>query len=218
MKIALFHKNSYICTFSLITLQTALGAAHCLRNTDVRDLYGTIGNGNKMLGEKISFSAMYKHPFLKPSGFHDIATLILRKPIDKQQIPNVSPIALPLRDREFTKGTATVTGWGRKDSESQSDILQMAEVELIDPEPWIHVYPQLDKSQIAVIAEGVILYPGDSGGPLTYVTEEGYQVIIGVLSYSLSNATIPHIFCSTGKHLEWIKVYTVGKLTFRDVC
>ncbi|XP_067137176.1 serine protease grass-like [Centruroides vittatus] len=170
-----------------------------------------------MLGVKISFSAMYKHPFCKPSGFHDIATLILRKPIEKQQMPNVSPIALPLTDREFIEGTATVAGWGRKDSGSQSDILQIAEVELIDPEPWIHVYPRLDKSQIAVIAEGVILYPGDSGGPLIYVTEEGYRVIIGVSSYGLSNVTIPHIFCSTGKHLEWIKVYTVGKLTFRDV-
>ncbi|XP_023227546.1 trypsin-like, partial [Centruroides sculpturatus] len=107
---AIFHLTRYHGAFSMITTQTAIGAAHMLNGNAIEDLEGRICDVNKFNGKLVYFDRKVLHPDFQGTNINDIGLLILKQSVS--DLCDVNPIALPVRQRSFVHGHAKMAGWG----------------------------------------------------------------------------------------------------------
>ncbi|XP_067134067.1 clotting factor G beta subunit-like [Centruroides vittatus] len=216
--VAIFRKNKFRGGFSLITSKTLVGAAHVIDRDGMVDLFGRIRNVNKYRGEKIKFASRILHPDYVPGIFYnDIALLILQTGIN-----NISPIALPPRNLEFTKGDATFAGWGltgRRKGDKTS-FLRFAKVNVVDPQQPSNKFNFTSTGkEIMTVTPGVHGMNGDSGSPLM-ITEQnqlGRYILIGVLSSCSTDDHEPDVYMSTSAYFDFIQNKSIGTPTYVDV-
>ncbi|XP_023223257.1 uncharacterized protein LOC111624597 [Centruroides sculpturatus] len=178
-------EDYFLGCYSLITTKTALGAARPIVEKEPDEIYGTIGNKDKFLGQKVNFKELIPHPYYKGTVFlYDIAVLILDN--DVSLPPHVQTIALPRTNKEYYSGMATMVGWGiiGTDRKDTTRFLKATSVSIVNASDTIYKDNPLYESRSVVLTQqaDVSIMPGDSGGPLVYEKDDGKRVQIGVLS------------------------------------
>ncbi|XP_067126912.1 chymotrypsin-2-like [Centruroides vittatus] len=213
---SIFYLRIYLGAFSMITTQTAIGAAHVLDGKAVEDLQGRICDVNKFNGKLVHFVRKVVHPDFRRTTINDIGLLILNQSVC--DLCDVIPVALPVRHRSFVHGHAKMAGWGwigPNPGEIARNLI-VADLQLIDPKPYKYFFNiTLTGKEILTKTPGIRAMPGDSGSPLIYTDDTGNQLLIGVMSggvYELNDA--PDIFIATSEYYDFIKDNSVGELTF----
>ncbi|XP_067126922.1 chymotrypsin-2-like [Centruroides vittatus] len=213
---SIFLLNKYRGAFSMITTETAIGAAHMIYGKAVEDLQGRICDVNKFNGKLVHFVRKVVHPDFRRTTINDIGLLILNQSVC--DLCDVIPVALPVRHRSFVHGHAKMAGWGwiGPNRANKAINLVVADMQLIDPKPYKYFFNvTLTGKEILTKTPGIRAMPGDSGAPLIYTDECDNQLLIGVMSagvYKMEEA--PDIFMATSAYYDFIKDNSVGELTF----
>lgn len=106
--------------------------------------------------------------------------------------------------------TFSVTGWGRTENETLSDVLMEAQITQQVPGICRAAYHMDIKStQLCVGEEGRDSCNGDSGGPLSYVSyynETQRIVLFGIVSFGSRQCAQgdPGVYTNVGSFMPWI--------------
>uniref|UniRef100_A0A672V6J6 Transmembrane serine protease 4 n=1 Tax=Strigops habroptila TaxID=2489341 RepID=A0A672V6J6_STRHB len=214
-QVSLQYKREHICGGSIIDRSWILTAAHCFKNNPIVQRWRVKAGSNLLSGtttlavEKVFLAGEMP---TSPKD-NDIALVKLQSPLHVSD--SSKPICLPYFDEELVPGTPLwVIGWGYTQKRGKlSEILQQAEVKLIDEESCnVAAYhgEVTEKMLCAGLPQGgVDTCQGDSGGPLLY-SGKHWQVV-GIVSWGQGCGTpsTPGVYTSVRAYLNWI--YTVRR-------
>jgi len=188
-------QRSQFCGGSIIGGNWVLTAAHCVRNSTVREDPARVDvvAGTHLYisgGERLDVAAIHTHPdYNQATMENDFALLRLSRPVTTGGTAAVQPVALADANTQVAAGTkACVTGWGAT-AEGGPGSLELlgAEVPIVSNE--VCNQPQSYNGDIkgtmmcaGMEQGGVDSCQGDSGGPM-WVALQGRQTLVGVVSW-----------------------------------
>ncbi|KAG1669931.1 Serine proteinase stubble [Nymphon striatum] len=209
------------CGGALVGFRHVVTAAHCVARAK-SDI--TVILGDYMLNSEIEEypSARFKvsdvriHPnfrFTPQADRYDVAVLILDRRVRYR--PNIRPICLPPKDRNYLGATGYAAGWGALSpgTKVRPNTLQVVDVPIItnkDCEVWhkrksitVKLHPEMMCAGFE--RGGKDSCQGDSGGPLM-VLDRGYWYLVGIVSagYSCAKEYQPGIYHRVPQTSDWI--------------
>jgi len=220
---ALFIDDMYFCGGSILDETHILTAAHCTDGASFVNVM--LGAHNVRLESEegrieIRSEVHVEHPGWMPAVLrNDLAIITLPEPITWTD--KISPICLPVADGNLYEGTlATLSGWG-KSSDSATSIspeLRKTNTTVMANSRCSTVYGAIitDNHLCISTTDGHGSCNGDSGGPLSDVSEDGIFSEIGIVSFGLSlgcSIGFPAGFTRVTSYLDWISSET-GIMTF----
>ncbi len=224
-----------ICGGSIVNDRFILTAAHCVQSDTFTDGWTT--DDLRVLVKNPTMDDVYATEFKDVSQIiihpdydendlwvNDIALLELSYPITD----NVQSITLPQDFGDYSDAAVyQIFGLGKTSisDEYVATYLRWAEVKPLPDSECANMVSGYH-SQETLCATGFedreysAICLGDSGGPLTYVDEEGMYQQIGVVSYGSSDcvsAEIPSVFSEVLNYTSWIEENTsTGIVTSYD--
>lgn len=217
---------SNICGGSIVNDRFILTAAHCVQSdtfTDgwtTEDLHVLVKNptmDDVYVSEFKDVSQIIIHPDYDESDLwiNDIALLELSTPITD----NVQSITLPQDFGDYSDASVyQIFGLGKTSTSDEyiatylrwAEVKPLSDSECADMVSGFHSQESLCATGFENrVYSGVCL--GDSGGPLTYVDEEGMYQQIGIVSYGSSvceSAEIPSVFTELLNYTSWLEEKT----------
>jgi secreted trypsin-like serine protease len=175
---------SFLCSGTLISQQTVVTAAHCVRPFTAGDLYVQVGSDRLGGGRRIAVDGKWWDPKYRPRFFpHDLGVLHLVVPA------HVTVVAKLATAPTSGRGTSTLYGWGVDEKDRLPGYLRAATLTNLDavahkaygsaflPATMIaagHYVRSLRRFRAAC--------SGDSGGPLIQYAGR-VPVLVGVVSF-----------------------------------
>ncbi|XP_076624033.1 inactive CLIP domain-containing serine protease A28 [Colletes latitarsis] len=217
-------KYMFQCGGSLITDKAVLTAAHCVAKLENSRLVARIGqfdlekqpSGQPVPYQEANVKTAVTHPSFYSAGlFHDIAVLILDKPVNRSI--NARSICIPRQGSIFPAGTDCIgTGWGKNSfGGTYQTELRKVEVPIVDKTDCqsrlratkLGPYFQLHSSFMC--AGGEInrdTCRGDGGGPLICPTATGQYFQAGIVSWGIGcgASNVPAVYTNVAQYTQWI--------------
>uniref|UniRef100_A0A336LGR5 CSON009227 protein n=1 Tax=Culicoides sonorensis TaxID=179676 RepID=A0A336LGR5_CULSO len=166
--------------------------------------------------QEIAVERAVKHPgFSSSTKANDVAVLVLAQSADISDPETVYPACL-YSNSEFPNGNVTVTGWGKTEDQSPSNVLLKATLQLVDNDDCTK---RFNKAQIFAARHGINegqlcawdpqfkkdSCQGDSGGPL-HVTKNSTSFVIGITSFGVGCASqLPGVYARVSNYIPWIE-------------
>jgi secreted trypsin-like serine protease len=218
--------SEFSCGGSILDKDTILTAAHCVDDvTAISSLRIGVGLHNRSsanINNLYSVSRIIIHPqWNRTTIRNDVAIIKLRNALTFSD--RVSPVCLPPQNSHSSLYGKNVvaTGWGRTQSGEPADLLQQAQLKVIN-ETFFYLLNDtgfFPSEQYAVIEyidrndSDTNICSGDSGGPLVYFDGKKWT-IFGVTSYGPEDqitgicfTNFPSYFQSVPFYLDFINGY-----------
>lgn len=195
-------KGAHECGATIISNRVILTAAHCKEGA--LRFFFTVRVGSSYRndgGEVYEVDKIKLHPsYDSITVDYDVALVFLKKELVFSEL--VQPIYLA-EDNPPVGAECLVSGWGKTDDSTYSNILLGGNVKLISRSSCTKVYG--DEITDQMLCAGVTDYSidscgGDSGGPLVC----GDQ-LTGVVSWGRKCGSSPGVYASVPKVLKWVK-------------
>lgn len=221
------------CGGSLISDRYVLSAAHCLRVYNLLLDHVRLGEHNKITDidcegqdgdcagpvQDIKIEKIIVHPqYNKPKFSNDIGLIRLKTQVTFQD--HIKPVCLPTTP-DFQKllfPKYILTGWGKTEANTLSDVLLKATVPRIDNAQCMQILQQqrlwIQLSEKQMCAGGKNLVDscrGDSGGPLGMVARVGKYprfIQFGIVSIGLNTCgvqNVPSVYTRVGEYMDWVQ-------------
>jgi len=204
--------NTDFCGATLIDKLWALTAAHCVHGVDAGDVRLKFDSRNISEAANEGFEreveTIIVHPdFDSIKRINDIALIALQESVE-----GFSPLKLGSKP-VAQKGH--VLGWGRTETDKQSEILLMAELILLEIQSCEYLDATLNaQNQICASKPNMAVdtCEGDSGGPLIVNINDTHPVQVGILSFGSENCTNgPSIYTNITAFQEFIEKETPAR-------
>jgi len=202
------------CSASLIGTNWLVTAAHCLfeenEQIPTRSLAVLLGLHDRRrrteeFRKRISVSDVFIHEnFTSGEPTDDIALIRIDERVNLSLYP---PVCLPM-DTNNEGGSGHVYGWGQTEDGFTSDVLQETMVDISSSHCPQASDTFADDSFLCVKGTSSGVCEGDSGGPLTLVSE-GAHTLVGIVSHGGQAAAAcgqsPYdVFMKVSSFLPWI--------------
>nr|XP_015919214.1 chymotrypsin-1 isoform X2 [Parasteatoda tepidariorum] len=188
--VALFYRDRYVCTASIISERDVLTAGHCVVFNGIvqnpEDFSGVIGNVNKESGTRIKFTNVTPHPQYD-NLMNDVAVLTAAEPI--RYSDGVRAVCLSTTKKNLCLKPVTSAGWGITTRDTDvtvtPDNLQYTNLRVYPNKKCAKLY-NTRKVPDSIMCAGALntgLCSGDSGGPLVMKKGRNDYVQVGVASF-----------------------------------
>ncbi|XP_023231331.1 uncharacterized protein LOC111631345 [Centruroides sculpturatus] len=123
-------------------------------------------------------------------------------------------IGLPGSNETFTNGLVKIVGWETKNFEHDTNFLQVAEANLMDPQSAARQFGKSITGEeiVAVPSEGKVV-KGEYGSSLIFTNKSGKQILIGILTNPSNSDKEPDIYLSTSVNIDFINRYRCENVT-----
>ncbi|KAM9332726.1 enteropeptidase [Pholidichthys leucotaenia] len=214
--VSLHWRGRHVCGASLIGHDWLLTAAHCVygKNVAIQHWTAVLGlhaqtnqNAEEVQTQQVDRIVIH-HQYDRRTKQADIAMMHLNQPISFSQ--RVQPVCLPAEGQSIATGTKCfISGWGEDENGYLPDILQEAQVPLVDQHQCQFQLPEYTITSSMLCAGypegGVDSCQGDSGGPLMCL-DDGYWTLIGVTSFGIGCGLPqkPGVYARVSAFHSWI--------------
>jgi hypothetical protein len=218
--VSLFVRNRHSCGGSLITKNTVLTAAHCVKDLSPTDIAGMkiyLGHHDisassttrGLLEVRTAAQVKYHRGFSMRTLQDDIALIILNSAAPVDNNVKITPVALSATSASDTM--ATVAGWGQTfwGSATSSRLLEATmdiwtQLKCQEKYRGFQAPVTISTKQVCAGSPGKDSCRGDSGGPL-HVQRDNAYVQIGIVSFGGMCGEYPGVYTRVASYTDWIQ-------------